>query len=164
CCPDIVPRTMGLASGDRGAAMAPARDIFDLVIIGGGIAGNAVAAVMARAGRTVLVLERSTAYRDRVRGEAIHAWGVAEAQRLGLHEAVVGGGGRHAGGGGAAQQRVGPHEALLAAGGTHHRRFVPYDETVTPAEAMAGSIALDRVPPGVARVLWRGHPHERDGE
>ena len=85
---------------------------FDLLIIGGGIAGNAFAAVMARAGRAVLVLERSTAYRDRVRGEGIHAWGVAEAQRLGLHE------------------------ALVAAGGTHHRRFVPYDETVTPAEAM----------------------------
>jgi 2-polyprenyl-6-methoxyphenol hydroxylase-like FAD-dependent oxidoreductase len=114
--------------------MAPARDIFDLVIIGGGIAGNAVAAVMARAGRAVLVLERSTAYRDRVRGEAIHAWGVAEAQRLGLHE------------------------ALVAAGGIHHRRSVPYDETVTPAEAMAGSIALDRVLPGVPGMLGVRHP------
>src|SRR5262245_39282772 len=117
---------------------APSRDPFDMVIIGGGIAGNALAAVMARAGRAVLVLERSMAYRDRVRGEAMHAWGVAEAQRLGLHE------------------------ALVAAGGAHHRSFVPYDETVTPVEAVAASIALDRVIPGVPGTLGVGHPQACD--
>ena len=40
---------------------APARDSVDLVIIDGGIAGNALAAALARAGKSVLVLE------DRVR-------------------------------------------------------------------------------------------------
>ena len=113
---------------------APARDAFDLVVIGGGIAGNALAAVLARAGKAVLVLERSPAYRDRVRGEVFHAWGVAEARRLGLHE------------------------VLLHAGGTHHRRFVPYDETVTPAEAGAASIALDGLLPDVPGTLGVGHP------
>lgn len=48
----------------RRAFMALRNEPFDLVIIGGGIAGNAFAAVMARAGRAVLVLERSTAYRS----------------------------------------------------------------------------------------------------
>jgi hypothetical protein len=69
--------------------MALRNESFDLVIVGGGIAGNALAAVMARAGKAILVLERSTAYRDRVRGEGMHAWGVAEAQGLGIHQALV---------------------------------------------------------------------------
>ena len=51
------------------------QETFEAVIIGGGIAGNALAAVLARAGRAVLVLERSTVYRDKVRGEIFHAWG-----------------------------------------------------------------------------------------
>jgi flavin-dependent dehydrogenase len=49
-------------------------EAFDVVVIGGGIAGNALATVLARARRAVLVLERSTVYRDRVRGEGFHAW------------------------------------------------------------------------------------------
>jgi 2-polyprenyl-6-methoxyphenol hydroxylase-like FAD-dependent oxidoreductase len=118
----------------RIAVITPARDVFDLVIIGGGIAGNALAAVMARAGKAVLVLERSTVYRDRVRGEGFHAWGVAEARRLGLQE------------------------TLLGAGGAYHRRLVPYDETVTPSEAVAASIALDRVLADVPGTLGVGHP------
>jgi 2-polyprenyl-6-methoxyphenol hydroxylase-like FAD-dependent oxidoreductase len=65
------------------------QEAFEVIIIGGGIAGNALAAVLARAGRAVLVLERSTVYRDRVRGEVFQPWGVAEARRLDLHEALV---------------------------------------------------------------------------
>ncbi len=53
--------------GEAGAA-------FDVVVIGGGIAGNALATVLARAGTAVVVLEQSTAYRDRVRGEYIQPW------------------------------------------------------------------------------------------
>ena len=114
--------------------MALRHETFDVVVIGGGIAGNAFATVLARAGKAVLVLERSTVYRDRVRGEGFHAWGVAEARRLGLHE------------------------ALLGAGGTHHSRLVPYDETVTPAEAVAASIALDKLLADVPGTLGVGHP------
>jgi flavin-dependent dehydrogenase len=38
-----------------------------VVVVGGGIAGSALAAVMARDGYQVVVLERQTAYRDKVR-------------------------------------------------------------------------------------------------
>lgn len=114
--------------------MSSPREAFEVIIIGGGIAGNALAAVLARAGKAVLVLERSMVYRDRVRGEAIQPWGVAEARRLGLHEAIT------------------------HAGGIHHSRFVPYDETVEPAEAEATALALDKILPGVPGNLGVGHP------
>ena len=52
--------------------------IYDLIIVGGGIGGASLAAVMAQAGRSVLLLELSTVYEDRVRGEWIAPWGVAE--------------------------------------------------------------------------------------
>src|SRR5262245_22517253 len=110
------------------------REEFDVIIIGGGIAGNALATVLARAGRAVLVLERSTVYRDRVRGELFQPWGVAEARRLGLYE------------------------TLIRAGGTHHSRAVPYDETMAPAEAEAAAVALDKVLPNVPGSLGVSHP------
>lgn len=53
---------------------------YDVVIAGAGIGGSALATVLARAGRSVLVLEKKTAYRDRVRGEWMAPWGVAEAR------------------------------------------------------------------------------------
>ena len=49
--------------------MSLRRQDYDVVIVGGGIAGNALATVLARTGQAVLVLERSSVYRDRVRGE-----------------------------------------------------------------------------------------------
>ena len=57
---------------------------YDLIVIGGGVAGSALAAGMAAAGKRTLVLESEDAFRDRVRGEAIMPWGVAEARQLGL--------------------------------------------------------------------------------
>ena len=39
---------------------------------------------MAAAGARVLVFERERRFRDRVRGEGMHPWGVAEARALGL--------------------------------------------------------------------------------
>jgi len=57
---------------------------YDLLIVGGGIAGAALAAAMAGEGRRVLLLERQTRFRDRIRGEAMMPWGVREATNLGL--------------------------------------------------------------------------------
>ena len=61
---------------------------YDLIVIGGGVAGSAVAATMAAAGARILVLESEVSFRDRVRGEAIMPWGVAEARLLGLEGAL----------------------------------------------------------------------------
>ena len=46
----------------------------DVAIVGGGIAGAALATVLARDGYTVLLLERQTSYRDKVRGEVLVCW------------------------------------------------------------------------------------------
>lgn len=68
---------------------------FDIVIVGGGIGGGALATSLARAGVSVLVLEKSTIYPDLVRGEWIAPWGVVELQQLGLYDVVLAGGGHH---------------------------------------------------------------------
>ncbi len=57
---------------------------YDLIVVGGGVAGSALAAGMAAAGARTLVIEAEGSFRDRVRGEAIMPWGVAEAKVLGL--------------------------------------------------------------------------------
>jgi menaquinone-9 beta-reductase len=61
-------------------------------VFGGGIAGSTLATMLARQGRTVLVLERETKFKDRVRGENMLPWGVATARRLGVLEDLVGAG------------------------------------------------------------------------
>lgn len=66
---------------------------YDAIIVGGGLAGSAVADQLARAGRSVLVLERETRFKDRVRGENMLPWGVAAAKRLGIHDELVAAGG-----------------------------------------------------------------------
>ncbi len=62
---------------------------FDLVCVGGGLAGSALAKVMAERGCRVLVLERTTQFQDRVRGEATHPWGTWEARQLGLYDLML---------------------------------------------------------------------------
>lgn len=57
---------------------------FDLAIVGGGLAGSALGLSLAKHGRRVLILEREAGFRDRVRGEGMHPWGVVEAQRLSI--------------------------------------------------------------------------------
>lgn len=106
----------------------------DLVVVGGGIAGSALATVLARDGYEVLVLERQITYRDKVRGEAICCWGVAELLRLDLEK------------------------PLLDAGGSYADCFVGFDETTDPADAQAAAVPLDQVLPGVPGVLDVGHP------
>jgi flavin-dependent dehydrogenase len=57
---------------------------YDVITVGGGLGGAALAKVLAENGVHVLVVERETTFKDRVRGEWIAPWGVAEAQKLGL--------------------------------------------------------------------------------
>lgn len=63
-----------------------AGDTYDIITIGGGLGGSTLAKAMAEHGARVLVLEREQQFKDRVRGEIMAPWGVAETQALGLYE------------------------------------------------------------------------------
>jgi len=106
----------------------------DLVIVGAGIGGSALAAQMAARGAEVLVLERETVYRDRVRGEWMAPWGVREAMQLGLYP-------------------------LLREAGAHHlsRHWSLHDRRDASAPPDA-ELALDAFVPGVPGPLTIGHP------
>ena len=57
---------------------------YDLIVVGGGVAGSSLARKMAAGGARVLLLEKETVFRDRVRGECLLPWGVADAEALGI--------------------------------------------------------------------------------
>jgi 2-polyprenyl-6-methoxyphenol hydroxylase-like FAD-dependent oxidoreductase len=63
-------------------------DTYDIITVGGGLGSSALAKVMAQAGKRVLVLEREREFKDRVRGEYMCPWGVAEARELGVHALI----------------------------------------------------------------------------
>lgn len=106
----------------------------DVVVVGAGIAGASIAAVLARDGLEVLLLERQRAYRDRVRGEYMAPWGVLEARTVGL-EAVIRG-----------------------ARAVDARYSVPYDELLTPSAAEAAKGDASSILPGVRGPLCASHP------
>ncbi|MBZ6377845.1 monooxygenase [Pacificimonas flava] len=106
---------------------------YDLIVVGGGIGGSALAATMAGAGWSVLLLEKSAEYEDRVRGEWISPWGVAETQRLGLYDLLKG------------------------AGGHHLTSHVTYDESIPPELAEEAVMPLALLP-GVPGPLCIRHP------
>jgi menaquinone-9 beta-reductase len=68
---------------------------YDIVTIGGGVAGAALGKAMAERGWRVLIVEREVRFRDRVRGEFLFPWGVAEAKELGVYDALIRAGGHH---------------------------------------------------------------------
>lgn len=107
---------------------------YDVVIAGGGIAGSALAHVLAREGVAVAVLERDLAPIDRVRGEYMAPWGVAELKRLGLLD------------------------CLRAAGGFFVKRNIPYDENMPGEAAHPFTFDVSTVHPEAPGPLCMGHP------
>src|SRR4051812_32502640 len=77
-------RLQNRAKTKRGNFMASGT--YDIITVGGGLGGTTLAKVMAERGARVLVLEREAHFKDRVRGEGLHAWGVPEAEALGIYE------------------------------------------------------------------------------
>jgi 2-polyprenyl-6-methoxyphenol hydroxylase-like FAD-dependent oxidoreductase len=106
----------------------------EIAIVGGGIGGGPLAAVLARQGLSVAVLERDLHAVDRVRGEFIVPWGVAEAGSLGL---------------------LG---ILRDADGFYVPRLISYDETVKPERAEATARNLCKLHPVGTGGLCAGHP------
>ena len=104
----------------------------DLVVIGAGIGGSALATVMARAGLSVLLLEKSLEHRDVVRGEWIAPWGVAEVAELGLLDTYLDNGGHWLG------------------------RHTSYNEFMSREQAEAAAVVFDGLLPH--KPLCMGHP------
>ncbi|MFF3574031.1 FAD-dependent oxidoreductase [Nocardia jiangxiensis] len=111
----------------------------DAVIIGGGVAGCALAARLATAGLAVTVLEREPVYRDQVRGEALVPWGFLEAVELGIADAITG-----------------------TCGASVITRMVPYDESLDIARARRAAIDLSAAVPDAPGVIGVGHPELRE--
>src|SRR5689334_11034316 len=62
---------------------------YDVITVGGGLGGAALAKALAEKGLRVLVAEREIELKDRIRGETMAPWGVAEAQKLGLYNRLL---------------------------------------------------------------------------
>ena len=111
---------------------------FDVAIVGGGIAGGSLACVLARGGLGVVLLERQTEYRDRVLGEGMMPWGVAEARQAGVEEVLLGN----------------PQGSVVL---THWLDYgIGEDPDRVEEEALA--FPLSRVVPGVDGILCVRHP------
>src|SRR5712691_3016762 len=106
----------------------------EVVIVGAGIAGGALATALARGGKSVLLLDKSVMHKDVVRGEFLVPWGVEEATKLGVLD------------------------VLLHSGGHYTPFSVPYGEGVPPDVARTRILDLSKLIPGVAGPLTFGHP------
>jgi menaquinone-9 beta-reductase len=142
---------------------------YDIVTVGGGIAASPLAKAMADRGAKVLVLEREKQFKDRVRGEAIVSWGVAEANELGIYGLLKEKCGHEVpyieGGSGAPLRdlRTTTQQQLPLLSFQHHLM----QETLLAAAENAGAdvrrgIAVEQIECGAKpAVVVNGHSHER---
>ncbi len=106
---------------------------LDVIIVGGGIAGSNLAANLAENGLGVELLEREKEFVDRVRGEWMAPWGVAETKMLGVYD------------------------KFMAAGGHHVTKAINYDELLTPAQAEANTTQIAKLHPDAPGALCLEH-------
>lgn len=111
----------------------------EVIVVGGGVAGCALAVRLAEAGVAVTVLEREHVYRDIVRGEALVPWGFQEAVALGVADVI-----------------------LETEGVSVMTRMVPYDESLTVEQAQRRARELAGVVDGAPGVVGVGHPELRE--
>lgn len=104
----------------------------DVVIVGAGIGGSALAKVLAEAGLSIVVLEKTLEHKDVVRGEWLSPWGVLEATKLGLTETYE------------------------AAGANRPIRHIFYDDLSTRVESESKTLNMAENLP--ERPLCLGHP------
>jgi menaquinone-9 beta-reductase len=140
---------------------------YDIITVGGGIAASALARAMTERGAKVLVLERERRFKDRVRGEAIVPWGVAEANELGicglLQESCAHEVSQIEAGSGLRDLRATTPQQLPLLSFQHQ----VMQETLLAAAENAGAevrrgVSVEHVEPGVEpTVLIDGHSHER---
>ena len=71
-------------SGSGGGAIPVRRATVDIVVVGAGPAGSAAATVLARGGRSVLVVDRSEFPRDKCCGDGLTTLALRELEALGL--------------------------------------------------------------------------------
>jgi 2-polyprenyl-6-methoxyphenol hydroxylase-like FAD-dependent oxidoreductase len=107
---------------------------YDAIIVGGGIAGSGLATVLARAGKSVLLLEKTSEFQDVVRGEWIAPWGVLDARKAGLLD------------------------TLLAANDHYLPYHIEYGDGIDPEAAVARKLDMTAFLPGVSGPLAIGHP------
>src|SRR5262245_50585590 len=62
---------------------------YDLIIVGGGLAGSSLAIALAPLGARILIVEHQEPFRDRIRGEVLMPWGSLEAKRLGIYDYLL---------------------------------------------------------------------------
>lgn len=105
-------------------------DRVDVVVVGGGIAGASLARSLALAGKAVTVLEATTEFVDRVRGESMQVWGVSESKELGVFD-------------------------LFMDAGAH---VTPVWKQYTPGEGVTAEIPMSMLVPGVDGTLNLRHP------
>ncbi len=106
----------------------------DVIILGGGIAGATLAYRLVTAGLDVTVLEKESTFEDRVRGEGIMPWGVREAKRAGVFD------------------------ALFDAGAISMRKLVNYRSESSIARDEANGARLESLVEGTAGAMAIRHP------
>src|SRR5262249_20581673 len=106
----------------------------DVVIVGGGIGGSALAKALADDGRDVVVLEASAEDEGRGRGEGMQPRGDAEGPALGVEQ------------------------VLLDAGGKVQAEWIHYDADIPSEICEANPIPVGMMAPGVDGSMNLRHP------